>query len=814
MSMELRPNFTPRAQEAIMDSRKIALDHNRRVINEDHLSLSVCRISSLSLEEFFAFFNLKTDQAQSFIKKTLKSNPKLNPNKPYFSSGFKKILSKAISLAQNLDHDYVGLEHIILSLLSVEECALSLFLTASGVDLNDAQLSIKTRFLISESDKVTPIARPIEQQELQKTSNNQSSLEKYSTNLNSLAKSLKLDGVIGRDNEIKEISEILCRRTKNNPILIGDPGVGKTAVIEGLAKIIIDSSCTDFLVNKSVYSLDLASMIAGTKYRGQFEERLKKVIDEASKDENIILFIDEIHTLVGAGSAEGAMDAANILKPVLARGEIRCIGATTPKEYKKSIMKDGALDRRFQPVRISEPKRDEAVEILSGVSKKYGKFHSVTYSDDVIQAAVDLSIRYITDRRLPDKAIDLIDQAGSKAKIKSYKRPKKAKEIEEEVNKLYDAEESSSEPHIIVRKRDKLLNEYSKIIKKWAEKATKNLASVSVNDLQSIVSKKTGIPLEHINQSEKSKILNLEKNLNKLVIGQEEAIRLISESILRSKAGLADKHKPIGSFLFLGASGVGKSYLAKQLAHLVFGSADNIIQIDMSEFSEKSSASKILGSAPGYVGYDDAPSIVDKLKEKPYSVILFDEVEKAHEEVTNLLLQAIEEGFVSDSSGRKAYLNNCIIVMTGNIGAHLTKKSSTVGFGGGSTNNDREKIFEQAKATLRPELINRLDSVVIFENFNQKQFESIVKLELSKLSAKIEDKVNKVKFTNSLIKHLADEAIKIKDGARPIKTLIKNLIETPLSVEFLQKDPVSASILTISYVREKVKILFKEMNKF
>lgn len=813
--MELRPNFTPRAQEAIMGARQIASNYNRRVINEDHLSLSICDVSSLSLEDFFLFFNLDRLDAIEFIELKLKKNKEPNTKKPYFSAGFKKVLSKAISLSSNLEHDYVGLEHIILSLLSVETSAFALFLKVNNISKEEADLSIKTRFLLSDSDKVSPMLRSSQQEE-QTTSKqkNQHSIEKYATNLNKLADAGKIDLVIGRSLEIKNISEILCRRSKNNPILIGPPGVGKTAVIEGLAKNIQEGHCTDFLSNKVIMSLDLASLIAGTKYRGQFEERLKKVVEDVSRDENLILFIDEIHTLVGAGSAEGAMDAANILKPLLARGEIRCIGATTQKEYKKSIMKDGALDRRFQPVKIKEPTKKEAFEILTGLRDKYEKFHSVQYPDEVLQAAIDLSCRYISDRNLPDKAIDLIDQAGSRAKIYNYKRPQEAKDIENKINELYEAEASSSEPHIIVRKRDKLLKTYSKVINEWATEATKKLVKVSIEDIQKIVSEKSSIPFSHISEGEKDNILNLEKNLLNSVFGQPEAVKTTSDAILRSKSGLNDAQKPIGSFLFLGASGVGKTYLAKKIAKYVFGSAENLIQLDMSEFSEKSSASKILGSSPGYVGYEDSTSIVDKIKDKPYSVILFDEIEKAHEEVVNILLQATEEGFISDSAGRKAYLFNCIIIMTGNIGEHLTKNSHTVGFAQNQKENCNLKIIEEAKRKLRPELINRLDSVIIFNNFSSENFKKIVKQELAILSKKIEAKGSKAKFNNSIVNHIAESAIKMSDGARPIKKIIKNLIETPLSVKILQRDSLAATKISVSFVKNEVRISIQDIKTF
>jgi len=803
--MELKPNFTPRAQEAIINSKKIAEGLKKRVISEDHLCLSVSRIQSLSLIDFYTSCGIKSADLEKFIQKKLKKGENFDNKKPYFSSGYKTILGRALKIAEQFEHDFVGLEHILLAILEKQNCPLTLFLKSQGISSDQASLTIKTRFLISESDMAE---KPRSRTEIVPNEPEQASQPaiKYATNLNQLAAEGKFDNVIGREEEIKDMAEVLCRRSKNNPILLGEPGVGKTAVVEGLAQQVVGGKCTDFLLNKTIYALDLAAMIAGTKYRGQFEERLKKSMEEIASNKNIVLFIDEIHTIVGAGSAEGTMDAANILKPLLARGEIMCIGATTRNEYKKTILKDGALDRRFQPILVEEPEKEDCIKILQGIKEKYEKFHGVTYTDTALSLSVELSSRYINDRQLPDKAIDLLDQAGSKAKIRSFKRPEKAVEMENQIADLYSSEEKSSEPHLVIRKREKLIEEYTKLIEDWAEKTAKKKVSVSDQDIYKVLTQKTGIPTEDLSETEKDKILKLEQNLNKSVIGQANAVKTISKSILRSKAGLGDRSKPMGSFLFLGASGVGKSYLAKQISELIFGGQKNLIQLDMSEFTEKSSSSKLLGASPGYVGFEESNSIVDRVKKRPYSVILFDEIEKAHPEVNSLLLQIMEEGCVTDSSGRTASFKNCVIIMTGNIGSDLTKKSNTVGFGASATSKeDTElKIKEQARRILKPELINRVDSIAVFENFSEENLRKIVELECRKLSTRAEDKLSSIKFNPSIINFIAKEAAKQNDGARPVKKIIKNEIENPLAEKILQSNSIEKISVSISYIKNKV----------
>jgi len=812
--MELKPNFTPRAQEAIIGSRTIAEKFNKRMITENHLCLSVASTQSISIAEFYAACGIDPKKIIKFIKSKLQKGPKPPTNKSYFSKKFKEILNGAIKEAQKYEHDYVGVEHILLSILDMESSLFCLFLRSEGLDSDQAKLAIRARFLVSEMEKEPSRARAenIIQSEAATMSNpsQNANLLKYSVNFNSLAQEGRFDNVIGRDQEIKDMAEVLCRRSKNNPILLGEPGVGKTAVVEGLAQAIVGGNATDFLLNKTIYSLDLAGMIAGTKYRGQFEERLKKVMEEIANDSTAILFIDEIHTLVGAGSAEGTMDAANILKPLLARGEIMCIGATTRGEYRKSILKDGALDRRFQPILVEEPSEEECIEILEGIKDRYEKFHGVAYSKEALSRAVKLSSRYILDRQLPDKAIDLLDQAGSKAKIRGFKRPQEAIAIEQEITELYKSEETSSEPHIVIRKREELLEKYTKLIEDWANEAVKKKIDVEEGDIYKVLTQKTGIPTDDLSQTDKDRVLKLQPNLKKSVIGQDEAVEQICKSILRNKAGLNDSSRPIGSFLFLGSSGVGKTYLAKRLSSLMFGGEDNVIQLDMSEFGEKASTSKILGSAPGYVGYEEGGSIIEKIKKKPHSVVLFDEIEKAHPEVTNLLLQILEEGKLTDSSGRQASFRNCIIIITGNIGSGLTKKTNQVGFGAKdiSSKEIKQSIIEESKKILKPELINRIESPIIFNNFTEKELKLIANLELQSLARRAEDKAGKLKFNPSIINYLSKKASAMNDGARPIRKIIKDEIENPLAELLMKGDLVSANLTTVSYYKTKQEVKF------
>lgn len=818
MNMELKPNFTPRAQEVIAAARKLALSYNKRVVNEDHLSLALSKISTQAFDLIFDSFDLNKKNLSIFIAKKLKKGDVMPTKKSYFSGGFKSILGGAVLEAEKHEHDYIGVEHILLSIFQKEHNSISLFFTENNISLQSCILTIRSQFLISSATTLESSRLASEKQYLSNVekdiepsfhSEKQASSLKsnYFHCMNHKAAAGKYDNVIGRDKEIEDIAEVLCRRSKNNPILLGEPGVGKTAVIEGLVQEINAGSTTEFLYQKRIYSLDLASMIAGTKYRGQFEERLKATMEEIQKDENAILFIDEIHSIVGAGSAEGTMDAANILKPILARGEIMCIGATTQDEYRKTILKDGALDRRFQPILIEEPDEKSCLNILEALRPRYEVFHGVEYPKELLEQSIKLSSRYILDRQLPDKAIDLLDQAGAKAKITAFKRPEEAIRIEEEMDKLYEKENKSSEPNLIMKKRDSLMKKYQNILEDWAEKTTSQEIKVSESDLLQVVSQKTGVPISDISTSEADRFLNLSKQLKSIVIGQDQAIDEICDTVIRNKVGLQDENKPIGSFLFLGSSGVGKTYLAKQVASLAFGDKKSLIHLDMSEFSEQSSTAKFTGASPGYVGFDSAGAITEKVRKKPHAVLLFDEIEKAHEDVTNLLLQILEEGRLTDSSGRLVSFRNTIVILTGNIGANFTKKSNTVGFmRDDSASSMHEEIKTQARKKLKPELINRIESFVVFDNFNEKCLLSIAKLELDKSLSRLKDKLNVKSVSKSVYQYIADKALKDNDGARPIKNIIKHDFENILAKEILSKKSFSSLSLRLSVSKGNIKI--------
>lgn len=811
MNMELKPNFTPRAQEVIAASRKLALNYNKRVVNEDHLFLALAKVDTQSLETLFSAFEIERKDLILFISKKLKKNTTAPTKKNYFSGEFKSILGGAVLEAEKHEHDYIGVQHILLSVFKKQDNTICLFFIENGISVESCILTIRSQFLIASSSET------LESSRLSAESNYVPKIEEeykeglksnYFHCMNTKAMQGKYDEVIGRDQEIKDISEVLCRRNKNNPILLGDAGVGKTAVIEALSQKITEGSVTEFLYKKRIYSLDMASMIAGTKYRGQFEERLKNTMEEIQKDKDAIIFIDEIHSIVGAGSAEGTMDAANILKPMLARGDIMCIGATTQEEYRKTILKDGALDRRFQPIHVKEPTPSECKKILNGLKQKYESFHQVEYEEDVVENSIKLSSRFILDRQLPDKAIDLLDQAGSKAKILAFKRPEKALEIEEELNSLYEMESTSSEPNVIMKKRDSLMKNYQNIIEDWAEESTTKKIFVTNKELFQVVSQKTGVPIEDISSSDTDKFLNLESSLKNVIIGQDSAIECISETLIRNKAGLRDEQKPIGSFLFLGSSGVGKTYLAKQVASLAFGDSNDLIHIDMSEFSEQASTAKFVGASPGYIGFESSGAITERVRKKPYSVLLFDEVEKAHEDVTNLLLQILEEGRLTDSSGKTISFRNVIVIITGNIGSNFMQKNTSVGFMPSNSEEDiNEKVIAEARKKLKPELINRIESIINFKNFEESHLKKISALELEKSMSRIEGSLDKINIKPSVFSYISKKALELNDGARPIKNIIKKEIENPLAKLILENKSYESKTLNISVVKNCIKVL-------
>ena len=825
MKMTPKPNFTPRAQQAINEAKKVAEKYGHDLVSLDHLFYGMVKLSAGILSEILFLLNidqkLLLKNVDSFFAKDFHEEDIFSPSggnqshDPVFDEHFHLVLKVSSSISEKLGHEYVGIEHILLALLKYEHSSISAYFKAFNASEDDVVEEVREYLHLSkenslknkEETKKSATTAPVKDSSLQ-------TLEKHATNLNAMAQKGKFDNIVGKNTEIAEVCEILCIRTKNNPVLLGSPGVGKTAIVEGLAQRIQKSTCPDFLLGKIIYALDLGSLIAGTKYRGQFEERLKKIIDEAKKSPNIILFIDEIHTLVGAGSAEGSMDAANLLKPLLARGELKCIGATTQDEYKKTILKDGALDRRFQSVEVIEPTKEETKEIIHGIKSKYEDFHTIQYSDEVVDLIVDLSAKYILDKQFPDKAIDIMDQAGSKVKIKNISRPDEAKQIEKQ---LEDLAVKDSQLQMMgamsIELEDKqldLLEKYDKIIEAWARKTLKSKIQVKKEDIYQVISARTGVPVSEMSKKDSQKMLSLFKMLNKKIVGQTEALEEISESILRSKSGLQDTNKPVGSFLLVGASGTGKTYTAKCIAEHIYGGKDKLIQIDMSEYSEKISSSRLIGASPGYVGYEEGGDLTEKVRRNPYSVILFDEIEKAHPEVLNILLQILEEGFVTDNSGRKINFNNNIIILTGNIGSEKLEKPS-IGFSANTDHmSNKNKIKNELKVFFRPEFLNRLNEIIVFKDFEIDQLVQVTKLELNKLGDKLSEKGIELSYTPSLSKYLAEKAKEQKMGARPIKRLIQKNIENTLSTLLLDKSLTEGSKIKFSISKEDIKYTITE----
>ena len=706
-----------------------------------------------------------------------------------YSKDFQMVLSRSNDFANELDHGYVGLEHIFFILLVYPNSPLRKYLEELGVNCDNISEFLKIFLIGGDNAALLPpkldreseaplIDEPPTVSPRKRNSNlAPSALNKFAKNYNLLASSGKFDQVFCKEEEIAKMSEILCRRNKNNPVLIGSPGTGKTSLVEGLADRIVNNKASDLLCSKIIYELDLAALIAGTKYRGQFEQRLKQVIEEAKASTNVVLFIDEIHTLIGAGSAEGSMDAANILKPALARGEFRCIGATTSKEYSSSILKDGALDRRFQEVKIEEPSRAEAVKILEGIAPRYEEFHHVKYRKGTFKQAVALSVKYINDKYLPDKAIDIIDQAGARVKMRHFVKPKEARIIERQIESLVESDTSDEVNAEIQKAREVLLEQYEETLNKMmalVKSVDEELREIDSNDLS------------NISQKESNMLLGLEDSLNKTIQFQEEAVSSICKSILRSKSGLKDDSKPIGSFLLLGGTGIGKTFTAKAIANSFFGSEKHLIHVDMSEYSEKVNTSRLIGASPGYVGYEEGGQLTEKIRNKPYSVLLLDEIEKAHPSVIQTLLQVLDEGRITDGLGRVADFKNCIIIMTGNIGAGLFEKSTSMGFNTKEENID-SRVYDLAKQTFSPEFINRIDGVMVFKGFNRSQIEFIVRARLTRLKLKLKKKGIKLSFSKSVIDHLTDLALEEKMGARPVDRLIRQKVENILSRKILQK---------------------------
>jgi ATP-dependent Clp protease ATP-binding subunit ClpC len=806
-------NFTPRAQQVLALARKEADRFNHNYVGTEHLLLGLIKLGQGVAVNVLQKMGLDLETVRMEVEKHVGSHPetKMVGNIPY-TPRVKKVLALAGKEAKALNHSYVGTEHILLGLLREGEGVAARVLKSLEVDIertrNEILKELDPNFTPPESDAETP-------QEGNKKDVKTPALRAFGRDLTELAKKGELDPVIGRKNEIERVIQILCRRTKNNPVLLGEAGVGKTAIVEGLAQEIGAGNVPELLRDKRVITLDLALMVAGTKYRGQFEERIKAVMDEIRRSKNVILFIDELHTIVGAGSAEGAMDASNIIKPALSRGELQCVGATTLNEYRKYIEKDAALERRFQTVKVEAPTVEEAVQILKGLRPKYEAHHKARLTDEALEAAVRLSDRYLTGRFLPDKAIDVMDEAGARARINAMTRPPDVKEIEKDIEiirtekegaiKAQDFEKAAALRDSEKQTKDKL----ERILTEWREQREEREVVVTGDDIMHIVSKWTGVPLNRMEQKEAQKLLQMEDELKNHVIGQDEAVIAISKALRRSRADLKDPRRPIGSFVFLGPTGVGKTFLARSLAEFMFGDADALIQIDMSEYMEKFTASRLIGSPPGYVGYEEGGQLSEAVRRRPYSVVLFDEIEKAHPDVMHLLLQILEEGKITDSLGRKIDFRNTIIIMTSNVGAELIKRQTSLGFGAASSHESyeqmRDKILEESKRVFKPEFLNRLDDMIVFHTLGRDDLAKIVDLEVAKVVERIRMKSIVVHLDPSAVEFLIDKGYDPTYGARPMRRAVEKFLEDPLAEELLRGKVKSGDALDVYAAGEQLE---------
>jgi len=818
-------NFTPRAQQVLALARKEADRFNHNYVGTEHLLLGLIKLAQGVAVNVLQKMNLDLETVRMEVEKQVGSGPetKMVGNIPY-TPRVKKVLALAGKEAKSLSHSYVGTEHILLGLLREGEGVAARVLKNLEVDIertrNEILRELDPNFTPPESsDEPQPPASggtggPVPETG-RKGEVKTPALRAFGRDLTEMARKGELDPVIGRKNEIERVIQILCRRTKNNPVLLGEAGVGKTAIAEGLAQEISSGNVPEILRDKKVVTLDLALMVAGTKYRGQFEERIKAVMDEIRRSKNIILFIDELHTIVGAGSAEGAMDASNIIKPSLSRGELQCIGATTLNEYRKYIEKDAALERRFQTVKVDAPSVEDTIQILKGLRPKYEAHHRAKITDEALELCATLSERYITGRFLPDKAIDVMDEAGARARIGSMTRPPDVKHIEVEIETIRGEKEAAIkaqdfEKAASLRDSEKQAKEkLERILTEWREQREEKEVVVTDDDILNVVAKTTGVPLNRMEQAETQKLLAMEEELRARVIGQDEAITAISKALRRSRADLKDPRRPIGSFIFLGPTGVGKTFLTSTLAEFMFGDRDALIQIDMSEYMEKFTASRLIGSPPGYVGYEEGGQLSEAVRRRPYSVVLFDEIEKAHPDVMHLLLQILEEGKITDSLGRKIDFRNTIIIMTSNVGAELIKKQTTLGFGApreddGDYEQMRGKILEEARRVFKPEFLNRLDDLIVFHTLSKPDLIQIVDLEVAKVTARLKTKEIGLNLERSAEEFLIEKGYDPAYGARPMRRAVERYLEDPLAEELLRGNIKAGDTVTVSAEKEKL----------
>lgn len=783
--------FTEKANKSLNAAVKAAEDLGHTYIGSEHILLGLLSDTSTVAGAVLAAHNITYADIEEELKRSIGVGVPTELQPDDFTPRSKNILETSVAFARQMGQQLVGTEHVLLAIAREGSCSATLLLSRAGVSMQDIVNDVSKALMGGTANAGTDNKDGGKE--------NESMLSQFGRDLTKLAKDGKIDPVIGRQKEIERVIQILSRRTKNNPCLIGEPGVGKTAIAEGLALKIVSGEVPELLKDKKIYSLDLTSMVAGTKYRGDFEERIKKVIDEVKNAKDVILFIDEVHTLIGAGSAEGAADAANILKPSLARGELQIIGATTIEEYRKHIEKDAALERRFQPVMVDEPSQEEAIEILKGIKDKYEAHHKVKITDEAIESAVKLSTRYIGDRYLPDKAIDLIDEAASRVRLRSYTAPSDLKELEDkkksvEAEKLSAVNAQEFERAAALRDEERKLDKEIKDKKEnWHDMAGKSHDEVTPADIADIVSSWTGVPVTQLSTEESDRLLHMEDELHRRIVGQDEAVEAVSRAIRRGRVGLKDPKKPIGSFIFLGPTGVGKTELCKALAAAMFGDENAMIRLDMSEYMEKHTVSRLIGSPPGYVGYDEGGQLTEKVRRKPYSVVLFDEIEKAHPDVFNMLLQILDDGVLTDGQGRRVDFKNCIIIMTSNVGAKLiSQKQKAFGFAAGAKEleqNEKEikdAVMGELRNTFRPEFLNRVDDIIVFQRLTKENIKEIASRLLAVLQKRVEDMGIEVTFSDEAVSKIADAGFDDVYGARPLKRAIQSRIEDALSEEMLK----------------------------